>query len=81
MSLIFIPRSRANRVATGAAPALIVTTMSACTHTQTQTQTTETRVGKLSFENGYPSEETARKLFDGPIRRCRSSRFASAPCY
>jgi len=24
----------------------------------------ETRLGKLSFENGYPTEETARKLFD-----------------
>jgi hypothetical protein len=27
-------------------------------------QTTETRIGTLSFENGFPSEETARKLFD-----------------
>jgi hypothetical protein len=26
--------------------------------------TVETRIGTLSFENGYPSEETARKLFD-----------------
>lgn len=24
----------------------------------------ETRLGKLNFENGYPTEETARKLFD-----------------
>jgi hypothetical protein len=29
-----------------------------------QTQTTDTRIGKLSFENGYPSEETARKVYD-----------------
>jgi len=29
-----------------------------------QTQVTDTRIGKLSFENGYPSDETARKLFD-----------------
>ena len=29
-----------------------------------QTQTTDTRIGNLSFENGYPTEETARKLFD-----------------
>jgi hypothetical protein len=29
-----------------------------------QTQTTDTRIGKLSFENGFPTEETARKLFD-----------------
>jgi hypothetical protein len=27
-------------------------------------QTTETRIGTLNFENGYPSEETTRKLFD-----------------
>ena len=26
--------------------------------------TTDTRIGTLSFENGYPTEETARKLFD-----------------
>lgn len=40
--------------------ALIVTTMTA----GAQTQTTDTRIGTLSFENGYPTEETARKLYD-----------------
>jgi len=40
--------------------ALIVTTMTA----SAQTQTTDTRIGKLSFENGFPSEETTRKVFD-----------------
>jgi hypothetical protein len=51
----------------------------------------QTRLGSLSFENGYPSEETARKLFDEmdyqravqayllPIRQFRSSPFASRP--
>jgi hypothetical protein len=48
--------------------AFIVTTMTACTQTQTPAptpgQTTDTRLGKLSFENGFPTEETTRKLFD-----------------
>jgi hypothetical protein len=30
----------------------------------TQAPTTDTRLGKLSFEQGFPSEETTRKLFD-----------------
>ena len=47
-------------IASAAALALSVTTMPACTHTQT----IDTRIGTLSFENGFPSEETARKLFD-----------------
>jgi hypothetical protein len=40
--------------------------MTGCTKTPTptQAQTTDTRIGKLNFENGYPTEETARKLFD-----------------
>ncbi|RPJ85055.1 MAG: DUF1254 domain-containing protein, partial [Acidobacteria bacterium] len=29
-----------------------------------KTQTTDTRIGKLSFENGYPTDETARKVFE-----------------
>ena len=32
-------------------------------HAQTP-DSVQTRIGTLSFENGYPSEETARKLFD-----------------
>ena len=40
--------------------ALIATTMTA----SAQTQTTDSRIGKLRFENGFPSKETARKLFD-----------------
>jgi hypothetical protein len=40
--------------------ALLVTTMTA----GAQTQTTDTRIGKLTFEKGFPTEETARKLFD-----------------
>jgi hypothetical protein len=27
-------------------------------------QTTDSRIGKLTFENGFPTEETTRKLFD-----------------
>ena len=27
-------------------------------------QTTDTRIGTLSFEKGFPTEETTRKLFD-----------------
>jgi hypothetical protein len=48
--------------------ALIVTTMAGCTQTQPpaprQAQTTESRLGKLDFEKGFPTEETTRKLFD-----------------
>lgn len=48
--------------------ALIVTTMTACTQTPTptptQAPTTESRLGKLDFEKGFPTEETTRKLFD-----------------
>jgi hypothetical protein len=29
-----------------------------------QAQAIDTRIGKLNFENGFPSEETARKVFD-----------------
>jgi hypothetical protein len=29
-----------------------------------QTETTDTRIGPVTFENGYPTEETARKLYD-----------------
>ncbi len=48
--------------------ALIVITTIGCTQTQppTQTpaQTPDSRLGTLSFEQGFPSEETTRKLFD-----------------
>ena len=27
-------------------------------------QTTDTRIGTLIFENGFPSEDTTRKVFD-----------------
>jgi hypothetical protein len=45
-------------ITAGAAVAMIATTMTA------GAQTTDTRIGQLSFENGFPTEETARKLFD-----------------
>ena len=58
--------------------ALIVAMMAACTQTsaptptptpaptetEAQAQTTDTRLGKLNFEQGFPTEETAKKLFD-----------------
>ena len=48
--------------------ALIITTMTACTQTQTksptQAQTADSRLGKLDFPNGFPTEETTQKLFD-----------------
>jgi hypothetical protein len=40
--------------------ALCATTMSA----GAQTLTSDTRIGKLRFENGFPSKETAQKVFD-----------------
>jgi hypothetical protein len=53
---------------TAAGLALIVTTMTACTQTQppapTQAPSTDTRLGQLNFERGYPTEETTRKVFD-----------------
>jgi hypothetical protein len=45
-------------ITVAAALALIVTTITA------NAQTTDTRLGKLNFENGFPTEETAKKLFD-----------------
>jgi hypothetical protein len=46
---------------TGAAGlAFLVTTMTA----GALAQTIDTRLGKLNFERGFPTEETARKLFD-----------------
>jgi hypothetical protein len=50
--------------------ALIVITMAGCAQTSTQTptttqaQTADSRIGKLDFEKGFPTEETTRKLFD-----------------
>jgi hypothetical protein len=43
--------------------------MTACTQTTqppapTQAPTTDTRLGQLNFERGYPTEETTRKVFD-----------------
>jgi hypothetical protein len=32
--------------------------------TSTQAEDIDTRIGKLSFENGYPSKDTATKLYD-----------------
>jgi hypothetical protein len=40
--------------------ALVVTMMAAGAHAQT----TDTRLGTLTFEKGFPTEETTRKLFD-----------------
>jgi hypothetical protein len=34
------------------------------TSARAQPDSVKTRIGTLSFENGYPSEETARKLYD-----------------
>src|SRR5262249_12611693 len=36
----------------------------AVTTTVTQAEDIDTHIGKLSFENGYPSKETATKLYD-----------------
>jgi hypothetical protein len=44
--------------------ALIVTTMTGCAKTKKHTQTADTRIGELSFVQGYPTEETTRKVFD-----------------
>jgi len=43
-----------------AAIALALTFVTASAHAQTN----DTRLGKLSFENGFPSEETTRRVFD-----------------
>jgi hypothetical protein len=55
-------------IAAVAGLALILLTMTACTQTQppapTQATTTDTRLGKLDFPNGFPTEETTQKLFD-----------------
>jgi hypothetical protein len=51
-------KHRQTSIATVAALALIVTTAGA------QAQTTDTRLGKLSFPNGFPAGETTRKVFD-----------------
>jgi hypothetical protein len=40
--------------------ALIVATMTA----SAEAQTTDTRIGRLSFPNGFPTEETTQKVFD-----------------
>ncbi|MDM0085469.1 DUF1254 domain-containing protein [Variovorax sp. J31P179] len=50
------------RATAAALLALVAISLTACTHLQTQTS--DTRLGKLSFENGFPSEETTRKVFD-----------------
>ncbi|MDP9199681.1 MAG: DUF1254 domain-containing protein [Pseudomonadota bacterium] len=47
-------------ITAAAALALVVVTVT----TGAETQTTDTRIGKLSFENGFPTEETTRKVFD-----------------
>jgi hypothetical protein len=47
-------------IASAVALALVVTAMTA----SAQTQTTDTRIGKLNFERGYPTKETTRKVFD-----------------
>ena len=51
---------RKHGLAAAAALALIVTAAAP----SAQTQTTESRFGKLSFERGYPTEETTKKVFD-----------------
>jgi hypothetical protein len=47
-------------ITSAAGVALIVTIMAV----SALAQTTDSRLGKLSFEQGYPTEETTRKLFD-----------------
>lgn len=49
-----------NRLIARAALIAVSVSMAACT----QTSTSDARLGSLNFENGYPSEETARKLYD-----------------
>ena len=53
-----------NATAAAAALVLVVTTMAACTSAATPIPTTETRLGTLSFEQGFPTEETTRRVFD-----------------
>ena len=74
-------------ITAAAGVALIVTNMTAG-----QMQTTDTHIGKLSFENGFPSKETVQKIFDemdyqravqaycGHIGRFPSGRFPSSSC-
>ena len=47
-------------VATALASALVTTGI----HAQTTPDSVNTRIGAMKFERGYPTEETARKLFD-----------------
>ena len=46
------------------AAALVGALGAGCSPAPQQTQTVETRIGKLSFLNGYPSKDTATKLYD-----------------
>lgn len=47
-----------------AIPCLLLAALALPPAANAQTQTSDTRLGKLTFTNGYPSEETARKLYD-----------------
>jgi hypothetical protein len=53
-------KRRESSIFSAAALALVLTFVTASAHAQTR----DTRLGKLSFENGFPSEETTRKVFD-----------------
>jgi hypothetical protein len=44
--------------------ALAVITSSSCLRPPPRAQVIDTRVGKLSFHNGYPAKSTAAALFD-----------------
>ena len=46
------------------AVALAVALMGASAHAQTTPDSVQTRIGPLSFERGFPTEETKRKVFD-----------------
>ena len=47
-------------IATALASAFVTTGI----HAQTTPDSVNTRIGAVKFEHGYPTEETARKLFD-----------------
>jgi hypothetical protein len=46
------------------AGAVVLALSGAAMTTSAQAQTADSRLGKLNFENGFPSEETTRKVFD-----------------
>jgi hypothetical protein len=61
--LVMKTKHSTNAIMAAVAVALIVTTMTVSGQTTTP-ESVKTRIGDLKFEQGYPTEETARKVFD-----------------